>query len=123
LMKGAYSILNDDLMPQEMLTFLAQFDLVISMRLHGVIMGLTVGIPVMALTYKEEPKIKNLMWRMNLQDNIFYVNRLDKQKLLNKIKHILSKKKEIQEKVFRSVDTLKDEFNKGNELFIESLMY
>lgn len=121
-MKGRYSIISDDLYPQELLAVMERMDLIISMRLHGLIMGLTVNVPVIAITYKEESKLKNLMKRINHEDKLFNVCDLEKEKLLEKIDYILSENKEIKEDLKKIVSSLREEIEENNDLLFNTLM-
>src|SRR3990172_12406637 len=85
-------IIEEELNPQELLTVIGGMDLLISMRLHGVIMGISMNVPVIGLTYKEETKISNLMNRIDQNENLFEVDDFDRERILNRVEHILSKK-------------------------------
>jgi polysaccharide pyruvyl transferase CsaB len=83
LMKcGAYIAPTGEWSPQELLAAMGRMSIVISMRLHGLIMAMNMGTPAIALTYAEESKLKNLMKAFDRQESIFEVTGLDKQKLL-----------------------------------------
>jgi len=122
LMRGRCSIIADELTPQELLGVIEKLDLVISMRLHGLIMGLNAGIPVIALTYEEESKIRNLMERLNQENNLFNVNALSYRELLDKIEHLLFVKGDADRKLQKSVSSLRAEAEKCNKLVLGALI-
>jgi len=121
MIKGDYSILTDDINPQELLSVIGRLDLVISMRLHGVIMGIVMGVPVIALTYREESKITNLMRRIEQEEELFYVDSLNTERLLERIEYIFSKKEEIKQELKEKASLLSKEAEKSNELLFSSL--
>ena len=122
LMKGEYSIINDELTPQELLAVIENLDLVISMRLHGLIMGLNAGVPVIALTYEEESKIRNLMERLNQEKNLFSVNGLSYQRLLDRIEHLVFDKDDTDRQFQESVSSIRAEAERCNQLVIRALL-
>jgi polysaccharide pyruvyl transferase CsaB len=116
MIKGDYSILTDDINPQELMSVIGRLDLIISMRLHGVIMGVVMGVPVIALTYREEPKITNLMRRIGCEEDLFYVDNLNAKRLLERIEYIFSKGNEIKQKIKEKASLLGREAEKSIEL-------
>ena len=121
LMRGKYSIITDELTPQELLAVIEKLDLVISMRLHGLIMGFNAGVPVVALTYEEESKIKNLMERLNQENNLFNVNALSYQGLLDRIEHLLLHKDDADRQIHESVSSIRAEAERCNHLVLRTL--
>lgn len=122
LMRGKYTIITDELTPQELLAVIEKLDLVISMRLHGLIMGLNAGVPVIALTYEEESKIRNLMGRLNQENNLFNVNALSYQELLNRIERLLLHKDDVDRQIHESVSSLCAEAERCNQLVLRALI-
>jgi polysaccharide pyruvyl transferase CsaB len=122
LMGGKYSIITDELTPQELLAVIEKLDLVISMRLHGLIMGLNAGVPVIALTYEEESKIRNLMERLNQEKNLFNVNTLSYQELLERIEHLLFVKGDSNKQFHESISSIRAEAERCNQLVLRALL-
>jgi len=122
LMRGKYSIITDELTPQELLAVIEKLDLVISMRLHGLIMGFNAGVPVVALTYEEESKIKNLMERLNQENNLFNVNALSYWGLLDRIEGLLLHKDDADRQIHESVSSLRAEAERCNKLALRALI-
>lgn len=109
--------------PEEIMAVIGGLDLMISMRLHGIIMGISMGVPVIALTYVNETKIKNLMKRIGLEEDVFYVNDLDTEKFLVRIENILSRNKELRQDIKEKAVYLKREAEKSIELLSERLSH
>ncbi len=122
LMKGKYSIISEELTPQELFAVIEKLDLVISMRLHGLIMGLNAGVSVIALTYEEESKIRNLMERLNQEKNLFNVNAVSYQGLLDRIERLLFGKGDADRQLYKSVSLLRAKAERCNKLVIRALM-
>ncbi len=108
LMRTEAKILDTDAWkPQELLAEMAGMRLVISMRLHGLIMAMTAGTPVVALTYRTESKIQNLMRALGQEDRVFEVSRLEKQGLLERIDEALIMRDEARQKLKEQVARLR----------------
>jgi len=122
LMREEHSILNSDLAPQELLAVIQKLNLMISMRLHGLIMGLAVGVPVIALTYQEESKIRTLMKSLNQEEHLFDVNALSYRGLLDKIEHMLFVKGDASRRYHESVSSIRAEAEKCNQRVLRALL-
>ena len=59
-------LLDKCLTSREFLALIARADIVFSMRLHGLICALAVGIPLLALSY--DPKVESFMEQAGLED-------------------------------------------------------
>ncbi len=121
LMESRSSMILEDLNPQELIGVMQGLDIVISMRLHGLIMGLAAGIPVVALTYSEESKIRNLMKRLGQERCLFDVRNLEKQRLLDVIKNLLSGTAEIRKKLLEEMNALRSQARWSNERLLDEL--
>ena len=102
-MKEKSSIITEEMAPEELLALMGSFNLVISMRLHGVIMGLSMATPVVALTYQKESKISDLMNRVGQAESLFDICSLNKEQLLNRIRHLLPERNNIREQLEKAV--------------------
>ena len=111
-------IIAEELDPQELLSFIGELDIIISMRLHGIIMGISQSIPVIGLTYKQETKITNLMKWIGQGENLFFVDELNRENILNHIEAILSHKEHLK----LSLRKKKSVLAKRAEIAIESLL-
>jgi polysaccharide pyruvyl transferase CsaB len=122
MMREEYSILNSELTPQELLAVIQKLNLMVSMRLHGLIMALISGVPVIALTYKEESKLRTLMKSLNQEDTLFDVNALSYRELLDKIEHMLFVKGDASRKYHESVSSIRAEAEKCNQMVLRALI-
>ncbi len=122
LMTGEYILVADELSPQNLLAVIQKMDLMVSMRLHGLIMGLSMGVPAVALTYREEIKIKNLMRRLDQKDRLFEVGMLDKEKLLHKLTELLDRLSDAKRELEGPVESLRAEAERCNDLFQRTFM-
>ena len=111
-------IIAEELDPQELLSFIGELDIIISMRLHGIIMGISQSIPLICLTYKQETKITNLMKWIGQGENLFFVDELNRENILNHIEAILSHKEHLK----LSLRKKKSVLAKRAEIAIESLL-
>lgn len=116
-------IIEDELNPQELLTVIGGMDLLISMRLHGVIMGISMNVPVIGLTYKEETKISNLMNRIDQNENLFEVDDFDRERILNRVEHILSKKEHFKQVQREKHSLLSQMAERGLERLLKAVEY
>ncbi len=116
LMREQCSIITEELSPQEFLAVLQHVDLVISMRFHGLVMGLTANVPVIALTFRQETKLRNLMKRIEQEESVFDVEGLEQKRFLRRIEHVFSKSDAIKKELMKSVSFLRTESEQWNEL-------
>lgn len=106
-------IIDEGLNPQELLSVIGGMDLIISMRLHGLIMGISMNVPVIGVTYKQETKIANLMDRMDLANNLFIVDELCKEDFLKQVEFALSYKEELKFHISKKYSLLAKEAERG----------
>lgn len=122
LMKTGSVVIPDGLKPQELLAVMQRMDLVITMRLHGAIMGFAAGVPVIALTYAEESKIRNLMKRLGQEESLFDVRSLSEEKLAESVGKALSGRTEIRSSLSAAVDSLRFQAEKCNDALMDMMM-
>ncbi len=79
-------LLEDQLDEREMLSLMTCIDIVISMRLHGLIFGLVGGAYPLAISY--DPKIQSLMKELGL-DEAMEVESLDSERLVSQTREII----------------------------------
>lgn len=73
-------VTQDFVHPQEFAHIMGECDLVISSRLHGAIMSLVGGTPVVALAY--EPKTRGLMRQLDLEDCVLEMGAASTEEIL-----------------------------------------
>jgi polysaccharide pyruvyl transferase CsaB len=121
MLKSRHTVFTSYTTPEEIMAVIGGLDLMISMRLHGIIMGISMGVPVIALTYVNESKIRNLMKRIGHDEDVFYVNDLDTEKILSRIENIVSRNNEFKQDIREKAVYLKREAEKSIELLSERL--
>ncbi len=122
LMNEKSCMITEELSPQEFLAALQHVDLVISMRFHGLVMGLTANVPVIALTFRQEAKLHNMMKRVRQNESLFEVGNLEQKAFLERIEYILSHHETIKIQLVQLVSSLKEEAEKCNKVLGKTLM-
>ncbi len=91
----------------EALAYTAQFDFILSMRLHSLIMGVAVGTPIIALSY--DPKVENVMREMGIHHAI-KVEEITASKLIDKVKwleaHLQEEKQNMQQMCVQKIEQI-----------------
>lgn len=86
-------IIEGDYTPKEFEGLLSNFDLIVAMRLHALLLASIMGVPVIALEYA--PKIKSFMNLINQSDYCIPITEINEDKLVNAIlDRVRSKNKE-----------------------------
>jgi polysaccharide pyruvyl transferase CsaB len=109
--------------PQELLVAMGKMSVVISMRLHGLIMAMRMGTPVIALTYGAESKIRNLMKQLTLEDNLFDVSRLEQIRLLERMEKLLQDSDEHKKQIYQRLSLLQADAKESNRQIVDLLMH
>jgi polysaccharide pyruvyl transferase CsaB len=122
MMSKESAINTDDMNPRALMSIIAEQDLIISMRFHGLVMGIAMGVPVIALTYKDESKISNLMRRIDREDHLFYVDNIDTEKILFRVEHIFSRNDECRRELETKAGILRKDAEKSIELLSDRFL-
>jgi polysaccharide pyruvyl transferase CsaB len=77
--KNRAEVMTCDLSPQQVQTVLSECDLVVGMRLHSTILAMSVGVPLVGLSY--DPKVENIMGQAGLRDFVIDLGSMDAPKL------------------------------------------
>jgi len=107
--------------PQEMLAIIGQMDLVLSMRFHGLVMAVNMGVPPIALTHRCEIKLRNFMKRLEQEDNVLEVNTVSQDDLFDRMRHVLTNKEQLRLDLQKQAENLKDQAQK-NVLLLSRLL-
>ncbi|MCP4460519.1 MAG: hypothetical protein GY816_21225, partial [Cytophagales bacterium] len=91
-------------------------------RFHGLVMGLTANVPVIALTFRQEAKLHNMMKRVRQNESLFEVGNLEQKAFLERIEYILSHHETIKIQLVQLVSSLKEEAEKCNKVLGKTLM-
>ncbi|OOB79411.1 MAG: polysaccharide pyruvyl transferase CsaB [Epulopiscium sp. Nuni2H_MBin003] len=78
-------IIEQSLTINKTLSYTANFDFIIGMRLHSLIMAVATNTPVIALSY--DPKVENVMSEMQLHHHI-KIDEISPNEILSQIKYI-----------------------------------
>jgi polysaccharide pyruvyl transferase CsaB len=92
----SYLVDTGNLNPSEISALIKNMSLMISMRLHGLILALAAKTPIIAITYKKETKIKNLMKRIAQEKNLFEITSLNARHVLERILYMLETKDHLE---------------------------
>lgn len=108
MVKGNAIVVNGDYSPSELQGMIGKMDILIGMRLHSLIFGSTLGVPMIGIVY--DPKVRNFSELFEIP--CIDLKDIDNEKLYELIKDIHSKREMIK-------NTMK---KKHNELKVKALM-
>lgn len=91
------TVLTELYTPKEILSITAQLNLVVAMRLHGLIMAANAGVPFLGLSY--DPKINAFVEEVDI-GNVFDVKELDSEDVIAYLSNYL-----------KNIDTIRDRLN------------
>jgi polysaccharide pyruvyl transferase CsaB len=114
-------LMTEELTPQELLSVIGKTALVISMRFHGLVMGLCMGVPVIALTFRRESKLRELMRRLKQEENLFDASALECDRFLAQIESLLSEKIAMKPQIEETVGHLKFAVENCTAMMIQRL--
>lgn len=127
LSKMVYNSLNDkknvflieeSLNEREMLSVIANIDIMLSMRLHGLIFGVVGGAYPIGISY--DPKINSLMKELQFQEPIS-VEQLDSGELITQLEDSLADLEKRKEQTKKAANTMREKALKNIELVKELL--
>ncbi len=110
-LKGKYDI-------NEMLSIIGNLDLLIGIRLHSLIFGAVMNIPMIAISY--DPKINNFM--DYLDETVFSnVENLDEAMLLSEITDKIKNEEKYKLQLYNKTEYLKGKLHKNEEIISQLL--
>lgn len=110
--------LKDKYNVNEMLSIIGNLDLLIGIRLHSLIFGAVMNIPIIAISY--DPKINNFM--EFIDESVFCtVEDLDSESLLAEIREKILKEEEYKLILYNKVEFLKNRLSKNEEIVLQLL--
>lgn len=105
-LKGKYDI-------NEMLSIVGNLDLLVGVRLHSLIFGAVMNIPMIAISY--DPKINNFM--DYLDETVFSnIENLNKEKLISEITYKINHEEECKLQLYNKIEYLKERLHKNEEI-------
>jgi len=121
LMEGKSCILTREYTPDEIMAVIGEMDVIISMRFHGLIMSLVMGIPSIGLTYRVESKLSYFYKQLGFNENLFFINGLDKSTLLERIDNILDNYAKLQKIYHNHAQQFQKQATQGIQSLINQL--
>jgi polysaccharide pyruvyl transferase WcaK-like protein len=121
LMRGRENvrILSGDYSPEEMKGLLGQMDLIIGMRMHALILGGAMGVPVIGIGITK--KFAPLMGMMGQDSHLIDVQDLDERVLREEIMAALSNKEEVRQELLRRAENLRARAMVNNDMVLMAL--
>lgn len=119
LMKKQADILKIKLEPEELISILSQFSLMIGVRLHSIIFSSMANLPFIAFKY--DPKIKNFVAELGLSELLLELDNVSLEKIQEKIEYIRENKDRIKEILSEKVKDLKEKALINNDLVFKLL--
>jgi polysaccharide pyruvyl transferase WcaK-like protein len=103
--KEKASILQGDYAPGDLMAFIGEMDLIMGMRMHSLIMGCLMGIPVIGLSIS--PKFLPFFESIKQEEYLIDVNEVKATLLLDKIKKAIADKERIKCEMRLGMEKLK----------------
>lgn len=119
LMKNQADILKIKLEPEELISILSKFSLMIGVRLHSIIFSSMANLPFIAFKY--DPKIKNFVAELGLSELLLELDNVSLEKIQEKIEYIRENKDRIKEILSEKVKDLKEKALINNNLVFKLL--
>lgn len=113
------TILSRDYTPGELKSVLGQADLIIGMRLHSLIMGSTMGVPVIGIGIT--PKFDSFFKMIAQENYLFDVNDVSRDSLVHAIRSALSHREQLQDELEVQCKHLQERANKNTD-FLRQLL-
>ncbi len=111
-------LLEEQLDERQMLSLIANIDIMLSMRLHGLIFGVVAGAYPIAISY--DPKVKSLMKEFGLPTT-GEVEKLDSSELISELEDTLGELDKRKEKVREIAERMREKAIQNIELVKELL--
>jgi polysaccharide pyruvyl transferase CsaB len=119
LMKNQADILKIKLEPEELISILSKFSLMIGVRLHSIIFSSMANLPFIAFKY--DPKVKNFVAELGLSELLLELDNVSLEKIQEKIEYIRENKDRIKEILSEKVKDLKEKALINNDLVFKLL--
>jgi polysaccharide pyruvyl transferase CsaB len=119
LMRNQADILKIKLEPEELISILSQFSLMIGVRLHSIIFSSMANLPFIAFKY--DPKVKNFVAELGLSELLLELDNISLEKIQEKIEYIRENKDRIKEILSEKVKDLKEKALINNNLVFKLL--
>jgi len=117
--KNQIDILKTKLEPEELLSLLPQFSLMVGVRLHSIIFSAIANIPFIAINY--DPKVKNFVENLCLPELLLELENISLKTIKEKIKYIKENKDNINKILLEKTVILEEKARSNNELVFKLL--
>lgn len=91
--QGAYPLLSKSYSPEVVLGVVSRLSAVVAMRLHTLIFAARTAVPLYALAY--DPKVSNLMKRLQLNESVVDVNAFSPEAVIAQIVSMLKRRESV----------------------------
>jgi len=109
--------IEEELRPDEILSLISNFSLIIGMRLHSIIFATITNRPFIAIDY--DPKVKYYVDSLDLPELLINLNQLTVKNLDNKLKYIQANREMIQSKLKLKKEQFEQEAFSNVQLFYQ----
>ena len=96
---------TDNLHPQQLLETISECDLIIGTRLHSLILAIVGEKPIIGIEY--QPKVRNFMERVGLQDSCFKIDIMEADEIYNLVTNTMKDSNKYKLAVSKSSQALK----------------
>ena len=100
--RGSVAIDSSFHRPEDLMSRLAQFDLIVATRMHMAILGLAAGVPVLPVSY--EFKTRSLFERLGMGEFVCDIEDLESDLLCEKLDRLIDRLPLIRRGLFRKVE-------------------
>ncbi|MGB2783158.1 MAG: polysaccharide pyruvyl transferase CsaB [Atribacterota bacterium] len=120
LMKNKADILKIKLEPEELLSVLSRFSLVVGVRLHSIIFSSMANIPFIAFNY--DPKVKHFVEDLGLSELLLDIDEdISLKNIQEKIEYVREHNDKIKDILLKKVNNLEEKALVNNELVFKFL--
>jgi len=120
LMKNKADILKIKLEPEELLSVLSRFSLVVGVRLHSIIFSSMANIPFIAFNY--DPKVKHFVEDLGLSELLLDIDEdISLKNIQEKIEYVRENSDKIKDILLKKVNNLEEKALVNNELVFKFL--
>jgi len=88
--KAETTLLLGEHLPSDLMAAIGHFDLILSMRYHGLVMATAMGVPCIALTYAAETKLRSFMAQIATPRDVLDVETLTQDALESRLDDALA---------------------------------
>lgn len=120
-MENDLIVVDELLDPGAMKTLIGDMDCLISMRMHGLIFGLSERVPCLGLSYAYTPRVRGLMEEFDLEDYIVNILDVSSEELKYKVNNCLNMEDKRIKRLNPKVRKHKSRARKGLELLRNGL--